>query len=208
MEKELKVPVPMPRQIYLSGPINEQSAEMCIKKFEEIRSSDATLKVLYNTLFKGEYNPEPIELIINSFGGSVYDMFAIIASMEASGQTPVSTFCFGTAMSAAFVIFIKGYQRYATRLTTFMIHPLTGIEIGSPDQLKIVADEAQRVQKLMNQMIIGNTNITSKLLKQKFSLGDWFITPQEATKLKIADAWLKSDRREVKKLLQNNQQKQ
>ena len=195
IKETLEIPLPLKRTVYLTGRINSEAASTCIKEFERIRSHDDDLKDLYQTIFNSTYTPKPIELFINSPGGTVYDMLAIIATMEGAHHTPVDTYCFGYAMSAAFLIFINGKRRNSTRLSTFMIHPLNSMGIGTVDELQINVDECNRIQKLMNQMVYENTSISWRLLKDKFNKGDWFITSKDARDLNIVDAWLVTDRR-------------
>ena len=55
------------------------------------------------------YNREPIKLYINSYGGSIDDMWGLIDIILAS-KTPIYTYCLGYAQSAAFNIFLAGLK--------------------------------------------------------------------------------------------------
>ena len=56
------------------------------------------------------YNREPIKLYINSYGGSIDDMWGLIDIILAS-KTPIYTYCLGYAQSAAFNIFLAGHKK-------------------------------------------------------------------------------------------------
>lgn len=68
-----------------------------------------------------DYKREPIKLYINSYGGSVYDMWGLI-DIILNSKTPIYTYCTGYAMSAAFKIFLAGHKRYCYKHSTFMYH--------------------------------------------------------------------------------------
>ena len=69
---------------------------------------------------KKEYKRKPIHLIINSFGGNVYDMWSLI-DILLNSKTPIYTYCTGYAMSAGFIIFLAGEKRSATSHATFSL---------------------------------------------------------------------------------------
>ena len=55
------------------------------------------------------YERPPIKLVINSYGGSVDDMFGLIDVILTS-KTPIYTYCTGYAMSAGAMIFLAGHK--------------------------------------------------------------------------------------------------
>ena len=71
-----------------------------------------------------DYRREPIKLYINSYGGSVYDMWGLI-DIILNSKTPIYTYCTGYAMSAAFKIFLAGHKRYCYKHSTFMYHQMS-----------------------------------------------------------------------------------
>ena len=65
---------------------------------------------------------QPINMIINSEGGCVYEMLAIVDYMK-SLAVPINTICRGKAFSAAAVILANGTgTRYASKHSTIMFH--------------------------------------------------------------------------------------
>ena len=98
------------RNLVLSGEISEESAKKIIQHISDINEDDF-----------GKDNRTPIQLKINSIGGSMYDGFAIIGAIDSS-ETPVYTYGYGAIMSMALPILISGHKRFAHPLTTFMYH--------------------------------------------------------------------------------------
>ena len=75
------------RNLVLSGEISEESAEKIIQHINDINEDDF-----------GKDTRTPIQLKINSIGGSMYDGFAIIGAIDSS-ETPVYTYGYGAIMS-------------------------------------------------------------------------------------------------------------
>ena len=72
----------------------------------------------------------PINLMINSPGGDIYEMFGIIDYIE-SLDVKVNTICRGRAMSAAALVLASGTgQRVASKRTTIMLHEGSSVHIG------------------------------------------------------------------------------
>lgn len=63
----------------------------------------------------------PITLIINSYGGSLYDSQAVVDAIL-STKTPITTIALGKAMSAGFNIFLAGDLRIVYENTTLLCH--------------------------------------------------------------------------------------
>ena len=103
------------RKIIISQQINSELAERVVSQIIDINNYDAQMAVV-NT-----YEPEPIEIFINSGGGSVTDGFAIIGAMEMS-ETPIITYGLGQVASMALAIFISGDFRVAHRHVRMMFH--------------------------------------------------------------------------------------
>ncbi len=170
------------RYIVLSNDINDYVIKEVIEKILEISDYDARMSEIYNN-----YKIRPIELIINSFGGSVYDGLALYGIIEKS-YTPVYTYGFGKIMSMGAIIFLAGVQRYSHKYATFMLHEAASGLFGSITELKENIKELDRVQKILSEIISEKTKITKEKIKliNKEKL-DWYISANEAVKLGIAN---------------------
>jgi ATP-dependent Clp protease protease subunit len=135
-----------------------------------------------------QYERKPLKLIVNSFGGSVYDGFALIGVIENS-KTPIHTYCYGSAMSMALLILVSGHKRFGHRLSTFMYHECLD-ELGY-DKLSILTEnieETKRIMAVYDNYLMGQTALKKKQLDEVKRLKkDWYMSPDEALKYKIID---------------------
>ena len=142
-------------------------------------------------LNKIEYkNRKPIEIkICVSPGGEIASGNVLIGKMEQFkkiGYTIITT-VEGMAASMAFMILIHGSIRRASEYATIMCHQLSRGHFGNYSDIEVDFNECKRIQSVMDKMIINNTKITKKLLKNKTSGKDWYMDSQEALKYNVID---------------------
>lgn len=170
------------RVIYLTDEIKDSTVSEVNKKLLKLIKEDNKKE---NEL--KEFKREPIELYINSFGGSVYDALSLIDIMIHS-KTPIHTIVTGYAMSAAFIIFICGTKRFMSKYATLLLHQVSHYTGGKIGDLEITLAEDQRLQKLLEHIILERTKITSLQLEDnRITKSDWYIPIDEAIKLGCAD---------------------
>ncbi len=166
------------RNLVLSGEISEESAQNIIQHISDINEDDF-----------GKEERFPIQLKINSIGGSMYDGFAIIGAIESS-ETPVYTYGYGAIMSMALPILVSGVKRFAHPLTTFMYHECLDT-FGHYEKVSILKEnleETERVMEMYDDHILNKTSFTKKQLdKVKKSKTDWYFDINEAIKYKVID---------------------
>lgn len=134
------------------------------------------------------YQRKPIEILINTFGGSVYDTFAIVNAISTS-TTPVITTCIGSAMSGGLYVLAAGHVRLACEYSNFMYHECsTDIIYTYRNKIVEKIEEVNRVQSLLETFICKKTKLTKKIL-QKYNdkRAEWFFDSEEALKWKIID---------------------
>lgn len=135
-----------------------------------------------------EYEREPIKLIINSFGGSIYDGFALIGMMQLS-KTPIHTYCLGSAMSMALLILASGHERYGHKLATFMYHECSDEPVA--DKLSTINENMEETKRLMvvyDTHLLSVTNFKKKQLDDiKSKKIDYYFSPQQALKFGLID---------------------
>jgi ATP-dependent Clp protease protease subunit len=162
----------------LSGEISEESAKEIIQHISDINEDDF-----------GKEERFPIQLKINSIGGSMYDGFAIIGAIESS-ETPVYTYGYGAIMSMALPILVSGVKRFAHPLTTFMYHECLDT-FGHYEKVSILKEnleETERVMEMYDDHILSKTSFTKKQLdKVKKGKFDWYFDINEAIKYKVID---------------------
>ena len=132
-----------------------------------------------------------IPVVIDYYGGEVYSLMAMISAIK-SAQLPVATIVEGKAMSCGAVLTAFGAEgmRFASPHSTLMIHDVSSVEIGKVNELKAGANEADRLNKLVYEMMAENCGKPSdyflKIVDQK-KHADWFLDAEEAKKHNIVN---------------------
>jgi len=168
------------RNIVLSSDITASSVADIIESILDINTLDDE--------FEGDlqdYHREPIKLVVNSFGGSVYDGFALIAAIEHS-KTPIHGYCYGSAMSMGFIIYISTHIRFAHKTSTLMYHEISDVFWGNITGAKQNIKECERIQKVYDDYVLSRTKIPiDKMNDYKARKDDWYMSAQEGLKYKI-----------------------
>ena len=182
-------PNPMERKLYLKENVDEKSVMPLIEAIHRINDDDAEKEKEYNG-----WEREPIKLYIYTYGGVCYAGFALIDAIRAS-KTPVHTIVLGTAMSMGIFVFNAGHKRLIGEHATLMYHDVsisTGMNGEMTEGLKIELDEALRLQKMGSDFLMEYSLIEESILKDYINRkADWYISAEEAIRLKIADAYYK-----------------
>lgn len=94
--------------------------------------------------------------------------------------------CTGKIMSRGIVFAFGSKVRKAYRNTTFMIHQVQGISIGSLREMEDTVAEASRINDMLFRIIKEKTKITDAQLNDVIqNRKDWFLTAEEALKLGV-----------------------
>lgn len=112
-----------------------------------------------------DYTRNPIKLYINSYGGSVYDMWGLIDIILQS-KTPIYTYCTGYAMSAAFNIFLAGHKRYCYKHSTFMYHQMSCWRSGKYQDLVEDREEIDLLNNQIEEYVLKRTTFTENNIKE------------------------------------------
>ena len=134
---------------------------------------------------------EIIPVIIDSYGGQVYSLMAMISAIKNS-ELPVATIVEGKAMSCGALLFSFGTEghRYMDPYATVMIHDVSAGPIGKIEELKANSEEANRLNEQVFRMMAQNIGKSEKyFLKRIHEKGhaDWYLTPQECKKINLAN---------------------
>lgn len=159
------------------------------KRRIEIRSYiDAnSVSIVSRALIKmAEISHEPIEILLSSGGGSVYDGLGLY-DMIRHNPCEIKIIASGQIMSMGFIVFLAGDQRAAMPHTTFMMHSLS----YSTPESKIVkhheveVNESKRLNNLMLEIMAERTNRTKKYWYRTVLLQDRYFNLTEALELGI-----------------------
>jgi ATP-dependent Clp protease protease subunit len=170
------------RTLYLFDAIDKVSVKAVVESMIKINKIDDDIDRR-----EKEYKRTPIDLIINSNGGNVYDGLGLI-NVITNSNTPIYTHVYGLAASMGLLIAVSGHKRFAGRLSTFMYHSVSNHIGGHLEHLKIRLDEVQRLQGIYDQYLLSKTKLRIDDLKNvQEHQRDWFIDPDEALRLGIID---------------------
>lgn len=171
------------RHFILSDDVTQSSVVNIIKEIREINRHDDEQeeKVV-------DYERKPIEILVNTFGGSVYDGFGLVAEIEMS-KTPIHTICNGKAMSMGFIIVAAGHKRFMNYpFATLMYHQISTFEWNDITHIKRSVEEAERLEKIYDDYVLRRTNLMrSQLDEIKEKRMNWYVDAQDAKKLGIID---------------------
>lgn len=182
----IQLPVARERSLHLPSQVDQASINLITKEIVLINETDLELTKLA-AVYGMTYNPAPIKIFIDSYGGSVYQGFGLLGIIENSA-VPVHTIVTGCAMSCGFIIAVTGSKRFAYEKSTFMYHQVSNGFYGTTKDMEADLFETKRVQKLMEKHVIARTDLTKEQLRKVYdSKTDWIITAEQALKYKIID---------------------
>ena len=140
---------------------------------------------------KKDYERKPIKIYINSYGGFVDDMWALVDIMTHS-KSPIHTFSTSHADSCGFMIFIAGKKRIITKHTKMTCHQPSAGTHGTYQEIKECVQELDRMYLVYEDFVSEQTKITRKRLKEvREKKLDWVIYPEDSITLGVATDFIK-----------------
>lgn len=139
-----------------------------------------------------ETDQEVIPIVINSYGGYVYSLLAMIDLINTSDRI-IATVCTGKAMSCGAVLLTCGTEgyRFATPTSTVMIHDVSSMAWGKVEEMKANTKETERLNKIIFEVMEKNIGKEKgyllDLLRKVHNSTDWYITPKQAKKLGLVN---------------------
>jgi ATP-dependent Clp protease protease subunit len=183
---KLIIPEPRERSLHLAKQVDQSSINELTREILSINESDEQIRRIAE-IVGFTYQPKPIKLYIDSYGGLVYQCLGLLGVIEKS-ETPVHTIVTGCAMSCGFLISIAGHERFGYSGSTFLYHPVSSGTGGSVKQMEEDIMETKRLQKIIESHTLRFTNISKSRLKEIYEKKiDWFMDSKEALKLRIID---------------------
>ena len=128
----------------------------------------------------------PINLMINSPGGDIYEMFGIIDYIE-SLDVKVNTICRGRAFSAAAIILVCGTgTRMMSKRSTVMFHQSSSFLGGKMSDITAYLDNVKNLEKVIYGMLAEKTKKDADWWKNKMR-NDLFMTSDELLEIGVID---------------------
>ena len=133
-----------------------------------------------------EKKSEPINLIINSDGGDVYEALGMIDYIQ-SLNVKVNTICRGRAMSAAALLLCSGTGiRAASKNSTIMFHEMSSGIYGKSSDMKANVQHMEKLEEILVSIMSQNSNKDGNFWKEK-TIKDYYLSPEEALQLGVID---------------------
>lgn len=128
----------------------------------------------------------PVNLVINSPGGDIYEMLGIIDYIE-SLDVKVNTICRGRAFSAAAVILTCGTgTRMMSKRSTVMFHQSSSFLGGKMSDITAFLDNVKNLEKIIYTMLAERTKKDEEWWKTKMR-SDMFLTAEELLEIGVID---------------------
>lgn len=131
----------------------------------------------------------PIDLVINSGGGSIFAgmaLFDYIRMIREQG-CQINTMAVGIAASMAAILLQAGSTRYISENSWLMIHEGSTMTWGKTSELRDEADLMEKIQGRMIEILAERSTLSAKQIRQRSLRKDWWITAAEAVELGFAD---------------------
>jgi ATP-dependent Clp protease, protease subunit len=164
------------------------SQERIIFLGQEVTDNLANNIVAVMLYLDSEDNTKPINVYINSPGGSVTAGLAIYDTMQYI-KSPVVTICVGLAASMGAFLLSAGSKgmRLALPNARIMIHqPLGGTGRRQATDVEIEAKEIIRIKHRLNEVLAQRTGQTIAKI-EKDTDRDYFMSPYEAKEYGLID---------------------
>jgi ATP-dependent protease ClpP protease subunit len=136
---------------------------------------------------EAEAGEDPIEVRINSPGGSITEGIAMANRISRSTKT-VHTYIDGVAFSMAGIIAMHGHKIYMAANGSIMIHCASGGSIGNSRDMTATAQTLDSIDTGLAETVAARTNMTVAEVKAKwFDYTDHTLTADEAVAAGLVD---------------------
>lgn len=155
----------------------------------DISDAYVNMSIIPSLLFlESEDKDKPIDMYINSPGGSITAGLAILDTMRLI-KCPVHTYCIGQCASMAAVILAAGEKghRYALPSSRILIHqPWQGGGGGQATDISLQAKEILRLRDFLEKDLVKTTGQTLEKIHADCER-DYIMDAEEAIKYGIVD---------------------
>ncbi|QDZ17833.1 proteolytic subunit of ATP-dependent Clp protease [Chloropicon primus] len=158
--------------VFVNGPVNDQMSSLVVAQLLFLES---------------EGTSKPINMYINSPGGSVTSGLAIYDTMQYIAN-PIHTLCVGQACSMASVLLSAGTpgQRRALPNARVMIHQPSGGAQGQATDIAIRAQEILSLRERLNHIYVEHTHQPLAVIEESVER-DHFMSAEQARDFGILD---------------------
>lgn len=149
--------------------------------------SDSCNTIVAQLLYLDSISHDPINIYINSPGGSVIDGLSIVDTINFI-KSPVYTTCTGLAASMGAILLSCGEKGHRSALphSRIMIHQVSSGMWGTFKDLEIELKQTERCKQDVYKLLAANIGKTYEEVEQLCDRNNWFIG-EEAVELGIID---------------------
>jgi len=146
-------------------------------------------KMCKRLLFLMTCKPKNITMILNSVGGNIFDGLLLYETMDslAKNGTRLKIEARGLAASMAVILLQAGTERVATKHTRFLLHEASASAAGEASKLKDESEELDKLNSMLDQIIVSRCKITLIKLRKKTKRREWWLSAEEALKYGLID---------------------
>ena len=147
--------------------------------------------ISYMGLYSRLHPEEPIEIVFNSPGGSVFEGFALfdfIGELRAKGHH-VTTHTRGMAASMAGILLQAGDHRVMGREAHILIHEISTLSLGKMSEIMDEVEFLKRVQTRIINIFVERSGgkLSASKIRQNWKKTDWWLSSDEALALGLVD---------------------
>ena len=133
-----------------------------------------------------EQQDDPINLIVNSNGGDIYEMLGLIDYIETL-SVKVNTICRGKAFSAAAIILACGTgTRMVSKRSSVMFHQSSSLLDGKMSDLQSYLDNVKMLEGTVYELLAEKTKKDAKWWKDHMK-SDFFIPADKLVEYGVID---------------------
>lgn len=169
--------------IYFYADVNQDSILALILNLKDAAKLSRDLMLRFP-----EYAVLPINVHINSNGGSVYDCLAAVDTIEQYKKLgiPVHTYIEGCCFSAATILASCGSKRYMSENATYMIHEMSTNFTGKLSDMENVAASMKNTTNIFKKIYSKYSKLSAKEIKTLIEK-ERYITSEEVLNYGLID---------------------
>ena len=137
-------------------------------------------------------NDKPLNIYINSYGGEVFEGFAIYNTLK-NYKGYKTVYVDGIAASIASVIAMCGNKVVMNKASMLMIHNASGLAYGNADEMKKVVNALEQINEVIRGVYMAKTGMDEDTIKNLMD-NETYLKPQEALDYGFIDEILEEEK--------------
>ena len=137
-------------------------------------------------------NDKPLNIYINSYGGEVFEGFAIY-NMLKNYKGFKTVYVDGIAASIASVIAMCGNKVVMNKASMLMIHNASGLAYGNAEEMKKVVNALEQINEVIRGVYMAKTGMDEATIKNLMD-NETYLKPQDALDYGFIDEILEEEK--------------